>query len=131
MTKYDAVETRVLVIAIQKSARKLEDPEEKKKLSTTERENITVSLRGMRNAVIPRLMAMDRTLCSFFPMNSFVTHSKKPQEIAFDDFSEAATEPPKHGIVYGAKDDRLIVEFEGENFFTLMRPADLTLKYIR
>lgn len=131
MSIYDQLTTEALLKAIQRTAIMVNSAEAKKEIPATKLSRAKSELGAMRNAVIPRLKAMNRLDARFFPVDCHVVYQVWQPPQNEDDWGPGSTIPPRNGIVTGHIIDQVIVKLEGEPHPILIEPVHLKIKFIR
>lgn len=119
-SKYSILSVQSLVRIIQEAATKLEDPKQKKKLSTATCARLSKDLNDMRYAVQEKLKKLNRESPLFFPINSIIIYENALYQTG-----------KKEGKVIGYQKDKCIVKLDSELFPIAVDPMNLLLKFIR
>lgn len=118
--KYDIVNTTALIKWVQQSHLAVEKARADKKTSSTKMIRLNRELANMRGDLFARLTKMDRMDPTFFPVQAMVEykHPYYPNLV-------------KYGVVVAHEDDKVLCQFDGEDYQVKVEPAHLTLRFIR
>lgn len=114
--KYRVIGIPALIKAVQDLSIKIEYKDAKKQISPGPYKRMKNDLFDMRNSLIRRLPHEDRLDPRFFPVGSHVTFSRTRKNGRVIDYE---------------KDGFVLIQQEGDIFYTRAEPVDLSLRFIR
>jgi hypothetical protein len=123
MNKYDVFNLRSLIKHIQEDALRMQDPDYKKKITSTTMRRRVNDLREMKNSAMERLKVLDRLSVEYFPKDIIVEyHHPKYRELVKE---------PKDAVVVGHDKDGVIIQEIGVEVQMVVDPQYLKIKYLR
>lgn len=120
VNKYDQLQVQTLIRGIQETCMKLQDKNQKKKMSSHLTLKHSKEIREMRSSVIARLQKMDRSQPEFFEVGYYVTYQHPLSE-----------KGPRDAVVMGRDAPYVIIRLLEEEDGIKVEPNYLTIKYLR